>query len=62
MKIETPDSWIERQEEYAPTEGAIWCSDCGEWIEEACEHYPNDEPQVPASCDEWLKESTPEIQ
>jgi len=36
----TPDSWIERQPEYAPPEGAIWCSDCGEWIEEPCEHMP----------------------
>jgi len=35
---ETPDNWIERREEHAPPEGAIWCSDCGEWIEESCEH------------------------
>jgi len=35
---ETPDNWIERREEHAPPEGAMWCSDCGEWIEEPCVH------------------------
>jgi len=39
---ETPDNWIERREEYAPPEGAIWCSDCGAWIEEPCEHLADE--------------------